>query len=136
MKKLVFLSLSVLAFVLSFTSCSSNNTPGGALKSYISALNDGDYEEFVDGVYFNERMSESRKEKQRAQLLAMAKDKGTNEFESKGGLVRLEILSEEIAEDGEFAIVKYKRIFGNGEEETGKQKMVKRDDKWLMDMRK
>lgn len=136
MKKLVFLSFSVLALVLSFTSCSSNNTPGGALKSYVSALNDGDYEEFVNGVYFNERMSESRKEKQRAQLLTLAQDKGTNEFESKGGLVRLEILSEEIAEDGESAIVKYKRIFGNGEEETGKQKMVKRDEKWLMDMRK
>lgn len=136
MKKLVILSLSVLAFTLSFTSCSSDNTPGGALKSYVSALNDGDYEEFVDGVYFNERMSERRKEKQRAQLLSLARDKGTSEFDQKGGLVRLEILSEEISEDGESAIVKYKRIFGNGEEESGKQKMVKRDDKWLMDMRK
>ena len=100
MKKLVILSLSVLAFTLSFTSCSSDNTPGGALKSYVSALNDGDYEEFVDGVYFNERMSERRKEKQRAQLLSLARDKGTSEFDQKGGLVRLEILSEEISEDG------------------------------------
>lgn len=134
MRKCIF-NLIVAALVLNLMSCSSD-TPGGALKDYVSALNDGDYETFVEGVYFSERMSERRKEKQKAQLLSLARDKGTTEFAQKGGLKRLEILSEEISEDGASAIVEYKRIFGNGEEDTGKQKMVKCEEKWLMDMRK
>ena len=43
---------------------------------------------------------------------------------------------EEIAEDGNSAVVKFKQIYGNGEEEESEQKMVKVDGKWLMDIGK
>ena len=58
------------------------------------------------------------------------------ELEKKGGLKSFEVLSEEIAEDGNSAVVKFKQVYGNGEESEDEQKMVKVDGKWLMDIGK
>jgi len=64
------------------------------------------------------------------------KEKAGKELEKKGGLKSFEVLSEEIAEDGNSAVVKFKQVFGNGEESEDEQKMVKVDGKWLMDIGK
>lgn len=48
----------------------------------------------------------------------------------------IEILSEEISEDGNTATVKIKQTYGNGETQEGTQSMVKRDGKWLMSIDK
>ena len=134
MKKLITLSFLVVA-VLSFISCSPSS-PGKALKGYLNDLADEDYESFIEGVYFLEDMDEQRKKKDEAQLLAIIKEKGAKEYEKKGGVKSIEILSETISEDGKSAVVEYKQTFGNGEEEKQSQKMIKKDDKWFIDMRK
>lgn len=64
------------------------------------------------------------------------KEKAGKELEKKGGLKSFEVLSEEIAEDGNSAVVKFKQVYGNGEESEDEQKMVKVDGKWLMDIGK
>ena len=66
----------------------------------------------------------------------MIKEKGMKEYEKKGGIKDIEILSETISEDGNTAVVKTKTTFGNGETEEGDQKMVKKDGKWLMSLGK
>ena len=134
MKKLITLSFLVVA-VLSFISCSPSS-PGKALKGYLNDLADEDYESFIEGVYFPEDMDEQRKKKDEAQLLAIIKENGAKEYEKKGGVKSIEILSETISEDGKSAVVEYKQTFGNGEEEKQSQKMIKKDDKWFIDMRK
>ena len=134
MKKLITLSFLVVA-VLSFISCSPSS-PGKALKSYLTDLKNENYESFIKGVYFPEDMDEQRKKKDEAQLLAIIKEKGAKEYEKKGGVKSIEILSETISEDGKSAVVEYKQTFGNGEEEKQSQKMIKKDDKWFIDMRK
>ena len=58
------------------------------------------------------------------------------EYEKKDGLKSIEIISEEISEDGNTATVKIKQTYGNGETQDGTQSMVKRDGKWLMSVDK
>ncbi|WP_277120749.1 DUF4878 domain-containing protein [Bacteroides ndongoniae] len=134
MKRVINLSFLVVAIV-SLVACSPT-TPGKALKSYLTDLKNENYESFIKGVYFPEDMDEQRKKKDEAQLLAIIKEKGAKEYEKKGGVKSIEILSETISEDGKSAVVEYKQTFGNGEEEKQSQKMIKKDDKWFIDMRK
>ena len=134
MKKIITLSFLVVA-ILSLVACSPT-TPVQALKSYLTDLKNENYESFIKGVYFPEDMDEQRKKKDEAQLLAIIKEKGAKEYEKKGGVKSIEILSETISEDGKSAVVEYKQTFGNGEEEKQSQKMIKKDDKWFIDMRK
>ena len=135
MKKLVYFSLMAAIAVLFMVSCSSTDTPSGAMKSYLSAVKSGDYEKFVEGINFSkvkpEKLAETREG-----FTAMMKEKAAEELDKKGGLKDFEILSEEIAEDGNSAVVKYKQIYGTGEEEEGAQKLVKVDGKWLMNVGK
>lgn len=116
--------------------CSSSNTPGGALKQYSEYLQKGDYEKFVDGLTFDESQDAATVKEQKAALVSMLKEKVSKEYEKKGGIKSIEILSEEIAEDGNTAVVKTKHTYGNGETEEGDQQMVKRDGKWLMSVGK
>lgn len=134
MKKIITLSFLVVA-ILSLVACSPT-TPGKALKSYLTDLKNENYESFIEGVYFPEDMDEQRKEKKEAQLLAIIQEKGAKEYERKGGVKSIEILSETISEDGKSAIVEFKQTFGNGEEEKKSQKMIKKDNKWFIDMTK
>lgn len=134
MKKIITLSSLVVA-ILSLVACSPT-TPGKALKGYLNDIKNENYESFIEGIYFPEDMDEQRKKKDEAQLLAIIKEKGAKEYEKKGGVKSIEILSETISEDGKSAVVEYKQTFGNGEEEKQSQKMIKKDDKWFIDMRK
>lgn len=135
MKKFVYFSVMAVAMLLVLSCSSSGSTPAGALKDYVSAIQNGDYEKFVEGVDLSKIAPEKQAET-REGFTAMLKEKGSKELEQKGGLKSLEILSEEIAEDGNSAVVKFKQVFGNGEEEESEQKMVKVDGKWLMDIGK
>lgn len=135
MKKLVLFSVMVVAMWVMVSCGSGGSGPSDALKNYATALQEGKYEKFVDGINFSNATSEQQKEA-REGFVALVEEKGAKEFEKKGGFKGFEILSEEIAEDGNSAVVKFKQIYGNGEEEESEQKMVKVDGKWLMDIGK
>ena len=55
---------------------------------------------------------------------------------AKGGVTDIEVLSEEISEDGNSAVVKMKITYGNGESEEDETKLVLVDGKWLLSMDK
>lgn len=120
--------------MLAMVSCTPS-TPGTALKNYMSALSDKDYEKFIDGCNISEADSEKAKEI-REGLIAMIQEKGSKTIEKKGGLKEVEIVSEEMAEDGNSAIVTYKQHYGDGSVKEDTQKMIKVDGKWLMDIGK
>ncbi|WP_246368578.1 DUF4878 domain-containing protein [Phocaeicola faecicola] len=66
----------------------------------------------------------------------MIKEKGAKTLDEKGGLKEIEIVSEEIAEDGNSAVVTFKQHYGDGSVKEDTQKMAKVDGKWLMDIGK
>ncbi len=136
MKKVFYFSMMVMAMFL-MTACSSSPaTPGDALKKYSEFLQSGDYENFVEGLAFEENQDAAKVKEQKEALVAMLKEKVDKEYEKKGGIKDIEILSEEVAEDGNTAVVKTRYTYGNGETEEGDQQMVKKDGKWLMSVGK
>lgn len=137
MKKGFYFSLMVMMTMFVMAACSSStSTPGDAMKKYSDYLIQGDYEKFVDGFAFDGEMTAEKIKEQKDGLTAMLKEKGTKEFEKMGGFKNIEVLSEEISEDGNTATVTIKQTYGNGETEENKQMMVKKDGKWLMSMDK
>lgn len=133
MKKLMYLGM-MLVVALAMASCSSGG-PGSALKDYVTAMKDGDYEKFVNGIDFS-KTDPDKVEEARQGYVALLQEKGGKELEKKGGLKSIEVISEKIAEDGNSAVVTFKQVYGNGEESEDEQKMVKVDGKWLMDIGK
>ena len=130
MKKVFYFSLMVMAMFM-MAACSSSSSPGDAMKKYSNYLIKGDYEKFVDDSETADKLKE-----QKAGFVALLRDKVGKEYEKMGGLKSIEILSEEISEDGNTATVKIKQTYGNGETQEGTQSMVKRDGKWLMSIDK
>ena len=96
----------------------------------------GDYENFVEGLAFDDSQDAAKVKEQKEALVSMLKEKVSKEYEKKGGIKDIEILSEQVAEDGNTAVVKTKYTYGNGETEEGEQQMVKKDGKWLMSIGK
>ena len=95
----------------------------------------GDYDKLTSGIY----ISDENKEKAdaiRESYKEMLESKGKSSLDKKGGLKEIVVLSEEISEDGNTAVVKFKQVFGDGSETEDDQKMVKVGDEWLMDVGK
>lgn len=126
----------MFAVILLAASCSSYDTPSKAMDQYLNSLKDGNYEKFVDGMFFNEDISEEDVQKTKEQFVSLLNDKVTQENEKRGGLKDVQVLSEEISEDGTTAVVTYKMIYGDGEEKEDRQAMINKDGKWFMDMKK
>ena len=64
------------------------------------------------------------------------KEKADKEYKKKEGISKVEMLSEEMAEDGQTATVTMKITYGNGETEESDVAMVLKDGAWKMDMKK
>lgn len=135
MKKLICLS-AVFAMMMLMVACSGSvSTPSSAFENYSSGIVKGDYDKFVEGVYLS-NVEPDKADAYRENLKEMLESKGKASFDKRGGLKEIVVLSEEISEDGNSAVVKFKQVFGDGSEEENNQKMVKVDDKWLMDIGK
>lgn len=135
MKKFICLS-AVFVMVIMMAACSgSGSTPSAAFENYSSGIVKGDYDKFVEGIYLS-KVEPDKADAYRENLKEMLASKGKASFDKKGGLKEIVVLSEEVSEDGNSAVVKFKQVFGDGSEEENNQKMVKVDDKWLMDLGK
>lgn len=135
MKKILFSSLMAIVCFL-IASCSSTDTPGQALSHYMDALKNKNYEEVVNGIAFPDKLTPEELQQAKEQWRALLEEKSAKTIEQQGGIASFEILSEEISEDGNSATVTYKQVFGNGTEDDGTQKMVKKEGKWQMDINK
>jgi uncharacterized protein (UPF0179 family) len=127
MKKIISGALAILC-VLLMVSCSPN-TPTSVAEAYLDDLKDGNYKELVDQMHFKKEMTEQDK----AELVKMLEDKATKTLEKKGAIQGYEITSEEISADGNSATVRYTMTYANTKDENEKVKLVKIEDKWVVD---
>lgn len=134
MKKVIYFSLMIMAMV-AMASC-SQDSPGKAATKYCGYIQSGDFDKFVEGIAFDEKVTPEQVKEQKEGLSALLKDKASKEFEKKGGLKNAEAISEEISEDGNSAKVKMKYTYGNGETEDQGMELIKKDGKWMMSMKK
>lgn len=132
MKKWFYLALAAAVLTLA-VSCggSKSSGPGAAAKNYMEAVAAGDIDTFLDGTYFGADLTAKEIETTK-DLWRMVLKNGT-EADEKGGVASIEILSEEIAADGQRAEVVFKRTYGNGEVQDVPLTMVLIDGRWLMD---
>jgi len=137
MKK--FKSFIALIFVFSifFFACSSgggsksttSKSPAKAVEKsfdyYISKNYDKTVSTYVSGDY--KKLTKEEIDKVKAML-----PYATQEDDKNGGLKSIVIVNETIADDGNTAKVEYKKIYGNGDEETVTAPLVKIDGDWFM----
>lgn len=129
MKRMMYGLLVLVAIIV--MACSSN-TPGGAALKYYNDVKNGNYEAYVEGIAFKEEITAEDKE----QFVTLMKEKADKEYKKKEGISKVEMLSEEMAEDGQTATVTMKITYGNGETEESDVAMVLKDGAWKMDMKK
>ncbi|MBR2863458.1 MAG: DUF4878 domain-containing protein [Bacteroidaceae bacterium] len=129
MKKLLAgLFACVCVFLLAACGGAGANTPTAVAENYLSELKAGNYEAMLDQLYFKQEMSDTDKE----QLVVMCKGKMEDTIEKNGEIKGWEITSEEIAEDGQKAVVKYTLKHENKDVED-KLKLINVDGEWKVD---
>lgn len=131
MKKLIALFAVVAAFFA--VSCSSSNTPGEVAIEAYQLMADGKYEKVLDKFYIADP---AEKEEFKSTMLSLCKEKMEPQLQAKGGIEKIELVSEEISEDGKSARVTTKITYGDGSVEEEKTKMVNVDGEWLVSIEK
>ncbi len=136
MKKIYHLSLILLALGLAVGCAPKNASPGAAAKQYMEALADGQIDQFVDGFYLGEEVTGEDIEEYKNGMKSMLTEKAIPALDEKGGLKSVEIVSEEIADDGLSATVVLRQTYGDGESEEDSTEMILVDGRWMMKMEK
>lgn len=136
MKKSVFGILALVVMAVCFWSCGGCNTPSKVVEKSIEYVKAKNYEAYVNLIQIEEKNGKTVEE-QKEQLLALLQGKLDQTLEKQQGIASCEILSEEIAEDGNTAVVKAKITYGNGTTDDQKFKLVKNaDGDWRLDAQK
>ena len=130
MKKILFI-VSLAFIVLTFVSCSSDNSPEGVMKEFVSYIKNEDYDKAIDLFYFEKGLTEKDK-----QSYTEIFKKWSKQLEEKGGLEGVDITNVEMSEDGESAKVDFLYKYGDGSTKKGSNKVVKVDGKWMIDANK
>lgn len=120
--------LSVFGLVL-LTACSSRSDAEKALQDYFDAMQNKDFKTVVDGMNFDRKPTEEEKE----QFAALLEDKAARDLEK---VKEYKVIRDSVVVEDSLSVVFYQEIMQDGTIEEQKQKMVKRDGKWLMDLGK
>lgn len=120
--------LSVFGLVL-LTACSSRSDAEKALQDYFDAMQNKDFKTVVDGMNFDRKPTEEEKE----QFAALLEDKAARGLEK---VKEYKVVRDSVVVEDSLSVVFYQEIMQDGTIEEQKQKMVKRDGKWLMDLGK
>ncbi|MBO4282156.1 MAG: DUF4878 domain-containing protein [Bacteroidales bacterium] len=113
------------AFVILFAAC-SKNTPKGVVKTYYSEVQNQQYDKAV--LCFANLNGDGDEEVSMQDFAG----KLESSMKSVDGLKSYEVLGDSICNDS-LAYVQVKCVFGNGEEEDSKVKVVKQDNEWKID---
>ena len=134
MKKVLF-SLVCLVACLLVISCGGASTPADAAADCVELIKAQDYEALVETIDFSE-VEADKVQESKDLFLALFKEKGGKEMEKKQGITSYTLVSEEIAEDGKSAVVKYDITYGDGSTQTNTFNMVLVDGEWKQSVKK
>ena len=135
MKKTFFSLFAVMAMTLMMFSCGGGgNTPTKVVEKSIKYIQDKDYAAYVDLIEFKEEQN-SKEDKE--QFVEFLEGKFEMTLEKKQGLASYEIISEEISEDGNSAVVVANITYGDGSSDEDKMKLIKNaEGEWKISMNK
>ncbi|MBR5898613.1 MAG: DUF4878 domain-containing protein [Muribaculaceae bacterium] len=134
MKKLFFALVCMFAAMV-VTSCGGSATPADAAADCIELMKAQDFEGIVESMYFGDITAEEQAQA-KEMYVAMFNEKGAKQLEKLGGISSYALVSEEIAEDGQTAVVKYDITYGDGSVKNQKFNMVLVDGEWKQSAKK
>ena len=135
MKKLFGFLVLISVMALCMTSCTPSS-PGEAYKGYMEMIKKGDIKGFAKGFAVDETQTPEEPEQATQMIEGVLGDKVKKTMDERQGLKDVQVLEENISEDGEKATLKVKLVYGDGSEEESTQEMVKQDGKWKMVFKK
>ena len=128
MKK-IFASLFIAVAALALYSCGNANTPSGVVEKAIKCIQNEDYEGYIDLLFNDPEDAKSEEEVKEMKTVLSGKIKAS--MEKQQGIKSYKIVSEELSENGNEAVVTVKIEYGNGKGEEDKMKVRKgKDGKW------
>lgn len=136
MKKVIYWGLAMICMAWVVACASGGSTPSDAARKYAGYLQSGNFEKFVDGIYYGDKASSDEVKEAKKMFLSVLKEKGAKQIEKNDGIKNLEVLSEEMAEDGQSAIVELKTTYGNGKEKKEEMSLVRVGKDWKMKIKK
>lgn len=127
---------AMLIVALAMYACGGSNSPKDVAEKSVKCLQKADYEGYVDLIYMKDKEGEDVN-KAKQELTGLLKEKAGKSIEKEEGIKSYEMVSEEIAEDGNTAMVKMKITYGNGKEKDETIKLRKdENDSWKLDIGK
>lgn len=135
MKK--FVGFITLLFGALFLAACSSSTPSDVTKKAYGYIQDENYESFVDLLYVAPGEDAEKTKKEKESLVYLMKGLSGQDSDKKDKVKSYEVISEEIDETGEEAIVKMKVVYENGKEKEEKTKLKKDEDgNWKIQLSK
>ena len=124
MKKLIFASIACLALFSCQPKKEQAPSPAEIVSASFDAAKSKDYESFVDYFFFSEE--------DRADLLNFLSAYATDSYEARAGIDSVEIVSENVSEDGNFAKVETTVRYCDGTSETSDSDLLLLDGNWFI----
>lgn len=125
MKKIqTILAIAVMALVMASCGGAKSTAPSKTVVKYYELMQKGDYTAAIDCIALQDETA-------KAQLVSIMESKVPAAIKENGGYKGLEVISEEVAEDGQSANVKVKVLYGNKDTEED-LKLVNKDGKWML----
>lgn len=134
MKKNLFYVIAIVLVSSLMVSCgggggAAGDSPSKAVEKLFDNLKSKNYDKAVNAFYLEEDTKLSDPEIQKIKALLMA---ANEEYEKKGGIKNIEIVEENVSEDGTSGKVKFKVIYGNGDDDSESYNVKKIDGNWKL----
>ena len=124
MKKYFYYIILLAAFA--FVACGAGRTPHSAAKHFYSSIAEGEYDEALAIT--------SIKDDADPVIYYAIMEKGSHSIAERGGVERVEIVEERMAEDQATAVVTALIHYANGEQQEEMCDVVKVEDEWRIDV--
>lgn len=120
------LHIIIAMFVLSAVGCAADRSPRSLAKSFYKAIAQGDYDKALAYTTLGEEID--------LELYHAIMNKVSNSIEAKGGVEKIEILDEQIAEDGMSAVVAAIITYADGSADKEYCDVRFEDERWVVDV--
>ena len=123
MKRALYITLAVSLLLI--ISCAANTSPHRLVKQFYKAIDKGDYNRALSYTNLIDEVD--------AELYYAIMEKVSKSIEIKGGVKSIEIVDEQINDEGTHAIIATIITYGDGSEDQEYCDLFLQEDGWVID---
>lgn len=112
--------------ILLVAGCAADRSPRTLTKYFYKAIANGEYDKALECTTMNEDID--------FELYHAIMDKVSTSIEAKGGVDKIEIIDEQISEDGLSAVITATITYVDGSVDKEFCDVIYQDDKWIVDV--